>query len=277
MIYTSRTGIRLSVEHKRPAEKTSTALFCLHGFACSKEEWHFPFPGAMNNTALITVDLPGFGDSSTPEDPGFYSSKTLNVLLLELLEEFGYKHNVLLGYSMGGRYALSFATEHSDKLVALILESSSPGIYDNKERMQRKAADTELINGIINGSIGEFVDFWLSLELFRTQKQLPLSTQDFIRSEKMQNSKTGLINSLKEFGTGTMKPLWDDLKGISLPVLLIAGELDKKYSAIQKRMKELMPNAACSIIAGAGHNTHIEKPVEFATLVHSFIQNLSLG
>ncbi|RMF48631.1 MAG: 2-succinyl-6-hydroxy-2,4-cyclohexadiene-1-carboxylate synthase, partial [Anaerolineae bacterium] len=47
---------------------------------------------------------------------------------------------------------------------------------------------------------------------------------------------------------------------LSMPALLLAGELDPKYPALMTRMAARMPRAALRVVAQAGHNVHAEKP-----------------
>ena len=88
----------------------------------------------------------------------------------------------------------------------------------------------------------------------------------------MQNNKTGLINSLRGFGTGLMLPLFDNLKRINCKTLLITGELDTKFTEINKEIVNLFPNAKHEIINNAGHNSHLEKPEKFAEVVNEFLK-----
>ena len=50
----------------------------------------------------------------------------------------------VVGYSMGARLALVLALRHPDAIRGLLLESPSPGIADDRERAQRRAADEAL-------------------------------------------------------------------------------------------------------------------------------------
>src|ERR1019366_8418989 len=47
------------------------------------------------------------------------------------------------------------------------------------------------------------------------------------RADRLTNTAGGLAASLRLAGTGTMEPLWDRLAGLTMPVLVVAGELDE--------------------------------------------------
>ncbi len=276
MIFKSSTGLLISLAVQSSGNTKRTALFCIHGFAGSKKEWKFPFPTAMQGFDIISIDLPGFGESDSPENPDCYTADFTSELLAEIIESFKYKNNILLGYSMGGRYALSFACRFPRKLVGLIIESGSPGIEDRKERNKRVLADELVCSLIQAGGIETFTDYWLTRSIFKTQQNLPYETIEWIRNEKLNSSPAGLINSLTVFGTGAMPHLWNDITNVEIPVMLIAGSEDEKYRAIQNIMIDIFPSAKCHIIEAAGHNTHIEKPEQFAKLIVGFINDLGL-
>ena len=45
-----------------------------------------------------------------------------------------------------------------------------------------------------------------------------------------------------------------------MPVTLIAGERDIKFTAIAYEMAELLPDARVAIVPRAGHAVHLERP-----------------
>ena len=59
-----------------------------------------------------------------------------------------------------------------------------------------------------------------------------------IRNQRLTNSTRGLANSLLGMGTGSQPSWWETLKQLKMPVLLITGELDKKYCEIAKKMQK---------------------------------------
>ena len=64
----------------------------------------------------------------------------------------------VLGYSMGGRLALSFACLFPEYVQSLILESASPGLKTETARQERRIQDAKLAERIIEKGIEAFVD-----------------------------------------------------------------------------------------------------------------------
>lgn len=272
MIFSSSAGPAVSYTYTPASGMQQALLICLHGFAGSKAEWYFPFPAALPHVGILVFDLPGFGESADPASPTAYLPEAVHEIIKDFVTEFPCTSTFLLGYSMGGRYALSYAIKHPETISGLILESSSPGLRTEAERNERTQSDESLAKRIVDEGVPAFVTHWLSLPLFRTQAKLSPELQLWIREEKLRNRAASLSQSLQFFGTGSMQPLWEHLPALHKPVLLLAGEEDQKFRGIQEEMAALLPNACCSVVTSAGHNTHIEKPDEFANFVLSFIQ-----
>jgi len=90
--------------------------------------------------------------------------------------------------------------------------------------------------------------------------------------DRLENTVDGLAASLRLTGTGTQRPLWDDLPRLTMPVLFVVGELDAKFTAIAHRMRERWGgDATVEVIPGAGHACHLERPDQFLDVVVPFL------
>ncbi len=245
----------------------NTPLVLLHGFTGSAESWRGVMGHFSIYSRVMAVDLPGHGETTSPEEVEEYTAETTVSALEHVL---GRKLN-LLGYSMGGRMALNYALTYPERVKSLILESASPGIADPVERVHRIEKDRELADRIERGGIEAFVNFWENIPLFSTQKRLPEEVQQQVREQRLKNNPRGLANSLRGFGAGVMPPLWYDLPELTMPVLLIAGELDTKYVEIAHQMAARIKNARVEIVPDAGHTVHLEQPSRFQALVDEFL------
>jgi 2-succinyl-6-hydroxy-2,4-cyclohexadiene-1-carboxylate synthase len=243
----------------------------LHGFTGSAANWEHLFDQlALPAMQLIAIDMLGHGQSSAPEDPERYTMQHCQADILAVLTELGVVPGeaILLGYSMGGRIALYTAFSHFFR--ALILESASPGLADPTERAQRRRSDTVLAASIERDGMASFVEHWEQLPLFASQSNLPEEIRQALHRQRLSNRVQGLANSLRGVGTGEQSDLHERLPSLTLPVLLIAGELDTKFCSIARQMEQQLPNARLQIVPGAGHTVHLEQPVLYAQLVQQF-------
>lgn len=249
------------------------ALLLLHGFSGNHEQW-FPFIESWSQHAqLILIDLLGHGLTDAPSEYDRYSSEHTVSDIVAILDHLQVESAILLGYSMGGRIALSMANLASSRVAGLILESTSPGLSTSEERIARVTSDEALAARIEERGIDWFADYWAELPLFASLKQLSTKEQLLIDQQRRSNSPLGLANSLRGIGTGAQPSWWDTLPTITQPVLLIVGEQDEKFRHIATMMMSQMRHAELQLelVSEAGHNVHMEQPNKFDTIVKRYL------
>ncbi len=261
-------GIQYHVERWGSLE--GTPLLLLHGFTGSGASW-IKFKPYWQNYNVIAVDIIGHGKSDSPDDVSKYDIEAVAGDLHGILQRLGIGQTNLLGYSMGGRLALTFALKYPRMVQKLILESSTPGLKSKDEREARRLQDEKLACRIQEQGITEFVDYWENIPLFQSQKGLSKDVRHQIRTERLSNSALGLSNSLRGMGTGAQSSWWKRLHEITFPVLLITGELDIKFCQIAKEMQKTLKNGNWISVEKSGHAIHVENPELFGTIVNEFL------
>ena len=264
-------GIKTNLLYLNSFDKSKDTILFLHGFTGCAEDWLEVSQLIDNGFNQIAIDIAGHGKTESPEDLTYYSAGNIVNQILQTIEYITPRKIILAGYSMGGRAALTFAVQHPEKIKALILESTSAGIENKTDQQSRIENDNNLAEFIESHSIAEFVDIWLDKEIFQSLKNLTKEKFNHYKNAKLQNCKIGLANSLRGFGTGKMPYTGSKLKVIDSPVLLITGELDKKFTKLNRELVQKFPNSKHIIIKNAGHNVHFEKPEEFGRSVNEFL------
>ena len=258
------------------AQRKRPFLLLLHGFTGSAQSWQPLLPALTPRFQVITPDILGHGRSPSPPSPGPYQMATVAASLITLLDRHTSQPAHLLGYSMGGRLALYLAANYPHRFRSLILESASPGLKTEAEREARRQQDNALAGRIERDGIAAFVNFWESLPLWASQSQLPPETRARLRQQRLQNNPAGLANSLRGMGTGVQPSLWQKLPEVTLPVLLLTGELDHKFVGIARKMAPLFPQAQHIIMPNAGHTIHLERPEAYLQTAVSFLTSATI-
>ena len=275
---------------------SGTPLLCMHGFSEDNSTWDFL---SLDGYCLYKIDLIGHGKSDKPESLYYYKTQTI-IKHLHRVMGFIVKNNEelqrgtgdssfyidtdnnyfdhksspysILAYSMGGRLALAYTLEYEAEIEALILESSSYG-QEEEARTAFIKRDTILADTIAKNGIEWFEDYWSQLEIFSTQRSLPIEIQREISRRRLQNKSHSLAKTLEGSGQGVFPCLKDELKKLSLPVLHISGEKDEKYAKIGEILQGLNSSFYNIVIKEAGHNVHIEKEKDFKEIVSTFLKN----
>ncbi|GGB36864.1 putative 2-succinyl-6-hydroxy-2,4-cyclohexadiene-1-carboxylate synthase [Lentibacillus populi] len=240
----------------------------LHGFTGSSATWNTVVDTWYKEFRFIRIDLPGHGKTRT-QTPRTMQTCCDDLMQLLTYLEFDKVH--LLGYSMGGRTGLSFAMMYPEMVASLILESASPGLETENERRARMAHDENLAQKIEQEGISAFVNFWEDIPLFQTQRKLPPKKRREIRDERLSQSAPGLVQSLRYMGTGKQPSWWEQVRELSVPVLLVAGALDEKFVKLNQRLKNRLQSGDLIIVEDVGHAIHVEQPTFFGKIVTEFI------
>jgi len=239
-------------------------VVALHGFTGQGADFgplrDFLPPG----TSLAAPDLPGHGSKKLLKDLSAYS---LPAHLAAISEAATAPQVTLLGYSMGGRLALHWAIAHPERIRRLILVGASPGLATPEERDERRLGDATLAEFIRTRGLEAFFKYWHNQTFFQPMLSLPKEQLDPILARRAQNNPEGLAMSLENIGTGTLPSLWHRLKEIRFPVDLVTGEHDVKFTRLAHEMGAHLPKARHSLIEGAGHAVHLEKPSDLAMLL----------
>ncbi len=272
-------GVRLRVR-VQGATLPGTPLLVLHGFTGRVESMADvgrAFSTGSRARPVVAVDLVGHGESDSPPDPTAYSMASCVAQVTAVLDALALSRVQLLGYSMGGRVALSLAVAHPARVASLVLVGASPGLADADAREARVAADEALARRILDRGLERFVDEWMALPLFASQARRGAAALAAERAWRLRGSAEGLAGSLRGMGTGAMPPLHERLGEIAQPVLLVAGALDEKFAEIARQMQPRLPRAQCALVENAGHAAHWEEPARFAESVAGFLDGVESG
>ena len=235
----------------------SRKICFVHGFTQTGNSWR-NIAASLGDSTSTCIDAPDHGESQgtslTLQESGDAIAQVATGM-------------VLIGYSMGARMALHAALQHPHSMTGLVLVSGTPGIEDASERAARVKSDDELAMHIESVGTSVFIEEWIRQPLFALSE----FGDDEIR-DRCRNTAASLASSLRMCGTGKQDPLWSQLHSIELPVLLIAGSRDEKFSVIAQRMHGSIPRSTVSIIGDAGHNAHLDQPDAFCDSVNMWLE-----
>lgn len=237
-------------------------IVLLHGFTQNSRCWA-PFDAYLGtHHEIVAIDLPGHGDSA-----GIVSDLEGTAQLVAAVIE----PSIVIGYSMGGRIALHLALARPELVRGLVLIGATGGIDDPDDRAARRAADDRLADHLSAVGLDTFLDEWLAQPLFAG-----LDDHTAHRDARGDNTAAGLDASLRLAGTGTQEPLWDRLGDLDMPVLVVVGSDDAKFTEIGHRLvTSIGSNASMITIADAGHSAHLERPDDCARAITDWLSMLN--
>lgn len=236
------------------------ALMLLHGFTGDARSMAAVSHALQDEFDTVAPDLPGHGRSVRAADPAVHDYGQCLDDLVATLEATGHRRAHWLGYSMGARLALGCAVSHPGRVASLVLVAGRAGIEDPGERAARRREDDALAARIESHGVAAFVDDWLAQPLFTTLRRLGPEFLARQRAARLENDARGLAASLRGLGPAAQPPLFDALPRVDVPVLLVAGALDRRFVAAAHDLASRLPQAEVCVIPDAGHAVHLEQP-----------------
>jgi 2-succinyl-6-hydroxy-2,4-cyclohexadiene-1-carboxylate synthase len=229
----------------------------LHGFTHTGASWCRVIERLGQSYRALAPDLRGHGAASDRQPVALAP-------VLEDLTAVAVKRFTLSGYSMGGRIALHLALAIPDQVERLVLIGASPGLADPTERTARRQADVALADHVEAMTIEAFAEEWARTPVLAG---MPSDVLAEVHRDRLRSNVVGLARSLRGLGTGELPSLWDRLVELTVPVSLIVGARDEKFSMVAERMAERLPSARVEVVPGAGHAVHLEAPHATARII----------
>jgi len=264
----------LSFHYAEWGAATQPPLLCLHGITQTAHSWDEVATDLAADYRVLCFDQRGHGDSDWAPD-GDYTRQTQAADRDAITDALGLRQFILAGMSMGGINAITFTARHAEKVRALIIVDVSPEIQ---------------VKGVEN--IRSFIqapDELDSFEAFveRAHQFNPRRSLENIRSRLSYNLKQlpsgkwtwkydkALRSGERSFQASALQNLWDDVRAIRCPTLIIkGGESDILSAESAAKLQAAIPESRLAIVPGAGHSVMGDNPAAFVGAVRPFLQDL---
>ena len=241
---------------------TGEPLILLHcGYADSRT-WKYQLEALSKKFSVITYDQRGSGQSSIPTLPFSHIED-----LREVLDSFGLKSAHLLGHSIGGQIALSFAAVYPSRVKRLMVLAPGLDGYEWSKDYQDWAKDL-----MVDPSPSLIATKILGSGMCSTIRRDPKLNQE-LKAIVQEN-----IEKLLTWKTFEMKwsvPAANQiLPQITAPCFAMVGDQDlPDIQNIVQLLKVGISNIKTRVLAGADHMINVELPEIFNPAVIDFFSN----
>ena len=272
--FVNANGLRFHyLDWGNPSDPT---ILLLHGIAQTCHSWDFIALALSDRFHVMALDQRGHGDSDWAPD-GVYSSEAYVQDIHGIVEALALDDFVLIGLSLGGRNALTYAALHHDGVRALAIVDVAPQVMragaENIRRFMQQEDELD--------SVDEFVA--------RVQRYSPRRPVEQIRGSIMHNLKqlpTGkwtwkYDRLLRTPGRPTRsapempEQLWGYVESLQCPTLVVrGGESDLIAMETAEAMSHRIPNGRLATVPKAGHLVTGDNPAGFQQAITVFLEEL---
>ncbi|MFW2389682.1 MAG: alpha/beta fold hydrolase [Polyangiales bacterium] len=236
----------------------------LHGFTGSPDSWSRVLSHAELIRPVSAPWLLGHGSAWRSRAVGSFGAECARVQ--EMSADTGWSR-LLCGYSLGARVALGVLNLVPNRFDAAVLIGAQPGLDDCDARSERRKLDAQRARTLRQDGLPAFVEAWETLPLFASQRELPDELRREQRQVRLAHDAEGLARSLEVLGLGEMPSYGPSMGALGIPIILVAGSLDAKFTRLAESLAALHANVDVEIIPGAGHNLILEAPLAIARIL----------
>jgi pimeloyl-ACP methyl ester carboxylesterase len=190
-------------------------LILIHGFPMNQQVWNDFAEKLSVDFQVVTLDLPGFGNSAPLREP--FSLKNVAAELLGWIREKKYVRPVVVGHSLGGYVALALAELDMDIMSAMCLFHST-AYADSKEKQQSRDKILEFIE---RQGVHAFTSNFIA-QLYADPQHSSVTRVKNIAVQSVKETVTAYTKAMRD-----RPDLTSLLRRFPRPVLFLAGEKDQ--------------------------------------------------
>lgn len=240
------------------------AMILLHGIGSSGMSWLPVIAPLAEHYRLIIPDLRGHGQSGKPTRGyllGDYADD-----LERVVADCGGPNPIILGHSLGGLSAMTWAKRHPDDARAIVLEDMPvSGGPERGPMLQEWAQLAALPHDLVVAHYRQQFPHWTEEERER-RAEVITATHPAVFAELMSESQREVRVDYLE-----------DLRTIRSPVLLIHGDVavgGLVTPGQADRFASLGANFEVARIPGGSHALHRDSTEEFLEAVTAFLERV---
>jgi pimeloyl-ACP methyl ester carboxylesterase len=263
-------GVRLYYEESG----SGTPVVFVHEFAGDYRTWEPQMRHFSRRHRCIAYNARGYPPSDVPESFERYSQQRARDDIRAVMDALGIERAHIVGNSMGGFATLHFGIAYSPRALSLVVAGCGYGAHPDQYpafQAQARALAQDMLD---KGMAHLAATYGHGPGRLQLRDKDPRGFAEFAR-QFSEHSALGSANTM--LGYQARRPslysLKDDMKRISAPVLIVAGDGDEPVLEPSLMMKRTIPGAGLFVMPGAGHMTNLEDPALFNRVVEDFFHD----
>jgi esterase len=245
------------------------ALVCVHGYTSSADAFNGFARRFRDRFHIVALDVRGHGESAW-SGAGDYQYRDQAADLAGFVDQLGLGRFILMGTSMGGLIAMTYAMEHAARLRALMLNDIGPEMEMGSTR----------ITQMVGGRPDDFDTLAAALAYRRAaspivaargaadQRELALGVLKQLADGRWGwKMDPAYIRQRVERGPPARPDFWPMLGQLACPALVVWGtESDVLSEAQAGRMVAALPKGELLAVPGVGHAPSLVEAASLAGL-----------
>ncbi len=271
-------GDSLKIAYVEMGKGEQTLVF-IHGLASYLPAWQYNLDTLSTKYRCIALDLPGYGKSSKGNHN--YTMSFFAQTLKTLMQELAIEKATLIGHSMGGQIAMTFALKYPENVEKLVL--IAPAGFETFKPEQAQLLENFTTPEQIKNTPDQKIRSNLEVNFSKMPESAEFMITDRIKM-KTASDFDGFSQAVAKSVKGMLsEPVLEQLPQLKIPTLIIYGEEDKlipnKFFNAQLSTQQVgelgtekISSAQLKMIKNAGHMVQFEKYQEVNQRIFEFMK-----
>jgi pimeloyl-ACP methyl ester carboxylesterase len=246
--------------HSSIAGTGPKTVILVHGWTCDETTWNAQVPVLSKEYRVVTLDLPGHGQSGAPKD-GKLSMELFARAVEAVRKDSKADRVVVVGHSMGTPVVIEYARLFPQHTAALVFVDGLVNLPEAPAGSAVRAPNPSQMSGP---------------EGMKARETMIRGMFSASTTPDMQKHILSMMLAAPEStAVGAMQATFDRAywKGDVFTEPVLGLYADHSRSGDREYMKTHFPNMDYQEIAGTGHFLMMEKPEEFNRLLIAFLNN----
>jgi pimeloyl-ACP methyl ester carboxylesterase len=227
----------------------------LHSFGGSTEHWENQLEHLRKTRRAVAFDFRGHGKSDLPMDSE-YSAQAIAEDLKSVIDSLGIDRFILVGHSMGGSSAISYAAIEPERVAGLLLVGT-PGKTPQEQ-------SKPIIASLESDQYDKVMDDYMKSLLANAKPEV----DSLVMKGSKKISKEASLIIIKDLFAYDPLPLLQRYPG---PKLIVSTTREAEQpNALFKQLGDV----PYKTIAGTSHWVQLDKPDEFNKILDEFIERV---
>ena len=241
----------------------------VHGYTSSAEAFNAPARHFQECCHSIAPDVRGHGESAWSAAGAYQYSDQVSDLE-DLVKQLGLEQFTLVGTSMGGIIAMTYAGVHPERLVRLVINDIGPDPEVGTQRITQTVGARPEVFATLEEAMAyrRQVSPIVARRSVGDQRELALGVLRQQADDRwVWKMDPAYIQQRVQHGPPPRPALWPVLQRLPCPTLVVWGmESDVLSETQARRMVEVMPKGELVAVPGVGHAPTLMEPVVLAVL-----------
>jgi pimeloyl-ACP methyl ester carboxylesterase len=236
------------------------AFVLVHGWGCNLGHWRYQIPDLAKSARVITLDLPGHGQSDKPEIN--YTIDHFAAAIDAVMRDAKVERAVVMGHSMGTPIARQFYRKYPQKTLAIVIVDGGLRPFGDK------AMRDGFVNTFKSPNYKE-----VSVQMFTSMTPvLSAGDKEIVKASLLATPQNVLVTAMESMNEEALYAT-DKIK---VPVLAILARSPFWPADTEQFFRSLAPDFEYHMWEGVDHFLMMEKPKEFNETVIAFVNKKNL-